>query len=473
MTSASVISIDGVASILLVIKDVSDAKSAEAEIRNLAFFDPLTKLANRNFLVEQLQKSSALSSRTHRMRALLLVDLDHFSRVNDTLGLRAGDMLLREVAARLGAVVLKSDTVGRLGSDEFVVLIEELNDSAEESATNAQRVGEEIAARINLPYLLDGHEWACTCSIGISIFGQEHEDVHEVLQQAEIALHKAKKAGRNSLHFFEPSLQEAVKARAVLEKSFRLGLKAKQFLPFYQPQFYGGRLIGAEALLRWKHPTKGILSAGEFIPLAEETRLILPLGVWMLETVCRQLAVWANRPHTSHIKIAVNISTVQLEEHDFVEQVLNIIEHTGADPRNLRLELVESILVTKMDEAINKMTKLRAHGVGFALDDFGTGYSSLSYLRSLPIDELKIDRSFVRDIIADATSKVIAQTIVSLGNAMGLPVIAEGVETIEQKKFLEGLGCDRFQGYLLSPPLPLDQFELLLQESEMSPTTAS
>jgi diguanylate cyclase (GGDEF)-like protein/PAS domain S-box-containing protein len=460
--SASLIELDGRKCLLSVTRDISQAKCAEEEIRSLAFFDPLTGLANRRFLTEQLRKSTALSVRTQLKRALLLIDLDNFKILNDTLGHPTGDLLLQEVAKRLLSCVRDSDTMSRFGGDEFVALVEELSNTSEEAAAHALAIGEKIMAKIDQPYLLDGHEWVITCSIGISIFGNEHDHASEVLQQAELALYQAKAAGRNSIRFFEPALQAAVNARAALEESLRTGIKGGQFVIFYQGQFDRGRLIGAEALLRWKHPDLGMLSPLNFIPLAEETRLIVPLGNWVLETVCVQIAAWAKDEQTAHLKVAVNISVEQLRRPDFVEEVLTIFARTGASPHNLRLELTESMLVTNIEDAITKMTALKAHGVGFSLDDFGTGYSSLAYLRRLPIDQLKIDRSFVNDMLVDATSGVIAQTIIALSKAMALPVIAEGIETAEQVAFLENLGCYCFQGFLFSRPLPLYEFERLL-----------
>lgn len=471
--SASLIEIDDKKCLLSVTRDVSQAKWAEEEIRSLAFFDPLTGLANRRFLLEQLKKSTALSARTHRRRALLLIDLDNFKILNDTLGHPTGDLLLQEAAKRLLSCVRDADTVSRFGGDEFVALVEELSDTDEEAAALALAVGEKIMAKIDQPYSLDGHEWVITCSIGISVFGSEHEGISEVLQQAELALYQSKAAGRNSLRFFEPALQAAVNARAALEESLRVAIKADQFVLYYQGQFDRGRLIGAEALLRWKHPALGMLPPGNFIPLAEETRLIVPLGNWILETACAQIAAWAKDEGTAHLKIAVNISAVQLHRPDFVDEVLRALASTGADPHRLCLELTESMLVTNVEDAILKMAALKSHGVGFSLDDFGTGYSSLAYLRRLPVDQLKIDRSFVHEMLVDASSSVIARTIISLSKAMNLPVIAEGVETVEQMIFLESLGCHCFQGFLYSAPLPIYEFERMLPEFTRLPASAA
>jgi EAL domain-containing protein (putative c-di-GMP-specific phosphodiesterase class I) len=352
--------------------------------------------------------------------------------------------------------------VARLGGDEFVVMLEDLSDTPEEAAAQAEIVGKKILDMSSQPYQLEGRESVITASIGITVFGDRRETSVEVLQQADIAMYQAKTAGRNTLRFFAPSLQAAVHARATLEEDLRQGLKTQQFVLYYQPQVERGRLIGAEALIRWRHPTRGLLLPAEFIPLAEETGLILPLGDWVLETACRQIAAWASRPQAAHLAVAVNISARQLRQADFAEKVLATLERTGANPAKLELELTESILADNIEDVIAKMTLLKSHGIRFSLDDFGTGYSSLSYLKRLPLDQLKIDRSFVHDMVGDCSSGAIAQTIISLSRAMGLQVIAEGVETEGQRKLLAHMSCHSFQGFLFSRPVPLDEFQSLL-----------
>jgi diguanylate cyclase (GGDEF)-like protein/PAS domain S-box-containing protein len=462
--SASMIKIDDDPCILSITRDISAAKTAENTIRSLAFYDPLTGLPNRRMLMERLRHPLAASARSGRTQALLLIDLDHFKTLNDTLGHQTGDLLLQISSRRIVACAHEADTVCRLGGDEFVVVLEELSNVAEEAAAQAQAVGEKILAAIEQPSLLDNHECHSTASIGIAVFGDLQASTDEILQQAEIALYQAKAAGRNTLRFFSPALQAAVNARATLEEDLRQGIKTKQFLLYYQPQVERGHVTGAEALIRWKHPRRGIVSPDDFIPLAEESRLILPLGEWVLEDACAQIALWAGRKETAHLSIAVNISALQFRQPAFVELVLATLGRTGAKPENLRLELTESMLVDNLDDIIAKMNELKSHGLRFSLDDFGTGYSSLSYLKRLPLDRLKIDRSFVRDMLVDATSGAIAQTILSLGRAMGIAVIAEGVETEEQRGYLAGLGCHSFQGFLFSPPLPLEKFEAFLRE---------
>jgi len=446
-------------------KDISGAKAAEEQIRNLAFYDPLTGLPNRRLLLEQLRPIMTANARFGRNRALLFVDLDHFKTLNDTLGHQTGDLLLREVAQRLRTCVRKHDTVARLGGDEFVVILGELSENAGEAADEARAVAEKILVAVAQPYALDGHKCLSTASIGITVFGDQWDSGDDVLRQADLAMYQSKVAGRNTICLFEPALQAAVYARAAMEDDLRQAIKGEQFLLYYQPQISRGHVIGAEALIRWKHPVHGLLAPGEFIALAEETGMILPIGDWVLETACRQLVAWAAHKLPAHFSVAVNVSARQLHQPDFVEQVMAVLKRTGANPQNLKLELTESMLVENIEDVIVKMTALKSHGLTFSLDDFGTGYSSLSYLKRLPLGQLKIDRSFVRDILVDACSGAIAQTVVSLSQAMGLSVIAEGVETEEQQEFLARLGCHSFQGYLFSRPLPVEEFEELLSGS--------
>jgi diguanylate cyclase (GGDEF)-like protein/PAS domain S-box-containing protein len=459
LMSASLIEIDGIPCALTISRDITRAKAAEDEIRNLAFYDTLTGLPNRRLLLERLHQAMVSSRRTARMCALLFVDLDNFKTLNDTLGHQTGDLLLQEAAHRLTTCVREADTVGRLGGDEFVLMLTDLSDLPEAAAAQAKAVGEKILANISQPYLLQGRECRSSASIGISVFGDKQDSASDLLQQADIAMYQAKSVGRNTMRFFAPALQAAVNARAAMEEDLRQAIQTGQFVLYFQPQIEHNRLTGAEVLLRWKHPRRNILPPGEFIPLAEETGLILPLGKWVLEAACAQIAAWSGIRAAARLSIAVNISALQFRQPDFVEQVLAALESTGADPRNLKLELTESMLVENIEDVIGKMTELRSHGIRFSLDDFGTGYSSLAYLKRMPLDQLKIDRSFIRDILNEESSAAIAQTIISLSRAMGLPVIAEGVETEQQREFLTRLGCHAFQGYLFGRPEPLDQFE--------------
>ena len=463
LISAAVIELDGVPCIVSITRDMSASKEAENTIRNLAFYDPLTGLPNRRLLLDRLRQALAASARWGRTQALLLIDLDNLKTLNETLGHQTGDHVLREFARRLAACVRETDTVARLGGDEFVVMLEDLSEVPEEAAAQAQAVSEKILASVDQPYLFDDRECLSSASIGITVFGDRPNSTDDILQQTDIALHQAKAAGRNTMRFFSPALQAAVNARATLEEDLRKAIKTNQFLLYYQPQVEQGRLTGAEALIRWKHPLRGIVPPDEFIPLAEETGLILPLGEWVLQNACTQIAAWAGQEQTADFTVAVNISARQLRQPEFVGQVLAALDRTGANPQRLRLELTESMLVENIEEIIAKMTQLKSHGLRFSLDDFGTGYSSLAYLKRLPLDRLKVDRAFVRDILVDASSGAIAQTILSLGRAMGLSVIAEGVETEEQLTFLAGLGCHSFQGYLFSRPLPVKEFHAFLQ----------
>jgi diguanylate cyclase (GGDEF)-like protein/PAS domain S-box-containing protein len=461
MLSAARVELKGVPCLLTVTRDMTESKQAEEEIRNLAFYDPLTGLPNRRLLQERLRQVVAANSRVGRVSALLFVDLDNFKTLNDTLGHHTGDLLLKEVAKRLSAMVRSTDTVARLGGDEFVIMLENLSDSTEDAATLAGSVGEGILTSICAPFQLNSYECLSTCSIGITVFGERAGGVNEILQQADIAMYQAKAAGRNAMRFFAPQLQTAVNERATLEEDLRLAVRENQFELWYQPQISAGRLVGAEALLRWRHPRRGILGPGEFIGLAEESGLILPLGNWALQQACRQIVAWSLRKGQPPVNVAVNISARQFRQPDFIEQVLDAIERSGVNPESLTLELTESMLVENIEEVIDRMTALKMLGVHFALDDFGTGYSSLTYLKRLPLDQLKVDRSFVQDILVDATSGAIAQTIVSLSRAMHLDVVAEGIETEEQRRYLQRLGCQIFQGYLFSRPLPVEEFEAL------------
>lgn len=465
--SASRIELDGEPCVLSMTRDVSQAKAAAEEIRNLAFFDPLTGLPNRRLLLERLVKSLATSRRRNRMGALLFVDLDDFKMLNDTLGHHIGDLLLQEVSLRLTHCTRETDTVARLGGDEFVVILEDLSESAEEAAAHAKAVAEKVLASIGQTYQLAGHECLSTASVGITIFGSPEDNSRDALQQADIAMYQAKAAGRNTVRFFAPALQAAVNARAKLEDEMRHGIRESQFLLWYQPQLDHGKLVGAEALLRWNHPERGILPPSEFIPLAEETGLIVPLGSMVLEAACRQLKAWREQYPGRQMTIAVNVSARQFRQTDFAQQVREVLDRTGAPPGSLKLEITESMFLENVEEVIALMTELKAIGVQFSLDDFGTGYSSLAYLKRLPLDQLKIDRAFVRDMLNDPTSSAIAKAIVSLSGAMGIDLIAEGVETQEQQVHLTELGCHAFQGYLFGRPVPASEFQTVLANAAM------
>lgn len=442
------------------IEDITERKLAEEEIRHLAYFDQLTGLPNRQLLTDRLQQALAASGRHHRCGAVLFVDLDNFKTLNDTLGHEQGDILLRQVAQRLSRCVRECDTVARQGGDEFVIMLEALGETLADAANHAERVGDKIIASLNQPYHFPGYEHHSSASIGIAMFSGCDDVADELLKRADMAMYQAKSAGRNTLRFFDPEMQAVVSARAALEAGLREALQRAHFVLHFQPQVdSAGRLRGAEVLLRWHDPRYAQVPARIFISVAEETGLIIPIGEWVLSTVCAQLVAWQADPALAHLSIAVNISPRQFQQKDFVERLLATIERSGADPRRLKLELTEGILVKDIDDVVAKMGALKVHGIGFSLDDFGTGYSSLSYLKRLPLDQLKIDQGFVRDILADADDAAIAGMVVALGENFGLTVIAEGVETEAQLFKLAELGCNHYQGYLFSRPLPQADFE--------------
>ena len=451
--------------VIFLARDITDRKIKEDEIAWLAFYDPLTGLPNRRLLQDRLHQAMAGSKRSGQRAALLFIDLDNFKTLNDTLGHDKGDLLLQQVATRLFECVRECDTVARLGGDEFVVMLEELNHSEELAAAQSKMVGEKILVKLCQPYLIAGYEHNSSASIGITLFLAHQESSDELMKRADIAMYQAKSAGRNTLRFFDNKMQAIVTSRAELENDLREGLRQQQLLLHYQPQVdVHGRIIGAEALVRWQHPSRGMVSPAHFIPLAEESGLILSLGDWVLNEACRQLRRWAAQPAMAHLTMAVNISARQIHQPDFVDQVLAAIHTAGVQPYHLKLELTESLLLEDTEEIILKMTALKACGVGFSLDDFGTGYSSLAYLKRLPLDQLKIDKSFVHDLLTDPNDAAIASSIITLAQSLGLNVIAEGVETEAQRQRLEALGCYTYQGYLFGHPVPADMLFAITPE---------
>ena len=447
-------------------RDITERRQAADRINNLAYYDPLTNLPNRRLLMDRLVQACTAAARHQQLSALLFIDLDNFKTLNDTLGHLQGDILLAQVAQRLGTCVREGDTVARLGSDEFVVILEDLSRNEIEAATQTKAIGEKILETLNQEHQLDHGAYHGSCSIGITLFGgHRQENSEEPLKRSELAMYQAKAVGRNAMRFFDPQMQVEVNNRLALEADLREAVQSQQFALYYQVQMVGsGRLTGVEALVRWQHPSRGLVSPAEFIPLAEETGLILPIGQWVLENACQQLALWANRPEMEHLTMAVNVSARQFHQKEFVDQVLEVLRKTGANPKRLKLELTESMLVKDMDDIITKMSTLKMKGVSFSLDDFGTGYSSLSYLKRLPLDQLKIDQGFIRNILTDPNDSAIARTIVALANSLGLSVIAEGVEIEAQRSFLAGLGCHAYQGYLFSRPMPMAALELQMQQ---------
>nr|WP_315484466.1 EAL domain-containing protein [uncultured Undibacterium sp.] len=440
--------------------DITLRKSAEDEIRNLAFYDPLTQLPNRRLLMDRLEQALASSNRHQRRGALLFIDLDNFKTLNDTLGHDQGDRLLQQVAERLNICTREGDTVARLGGDEFVVMLENLDEHSFDAANHAETVAIKILSELNQTYWLGVNEHHSSPSIGITLFGEKAETISEPLKRADLAMYQAKAAGRNTIRFFDPKMQAMVTQRAELEEDLRDAMMNDQFELYYQAQFSDeGRLFAAEVLIRWHHPVRGMISPAEFIPIAEDTGLIAILGYWVLNVATHQLASWASQPEFADLTIAVNVSPSQFHQKNFVDQVEDVLELTGADPRRLKLELTEGFSISNIEDVIDKMSQLKKRGVSFSLDDFGTGYSSLSYLKRLPLDQLKIDQSFVRDILIDPNDAAISKMVIVLAESLGLSVVAEGVETLAQKAFLQEQGCRAYQGYLYSKPLPLAQFE--------------
>lgn len=443
--------------------DISERKAAEDEIKHLAFYDPLTQLPNRRLLRDRLQQALANHLRSGEYGALLFIDLDNFKTLNDTLGHDQGDYLLQQVAQRLTACVRECDTVARLGGDEFVIILEKLSQKSADAAIQTELVGEKILSSLNEPYQFDSQEHHSTPSIGATLFCRNDASIDELLKQADIAMYQAKAIGRNTLRFFDPSMQASITARANLEEKLRRALKEQQFLVYYQPQVNNlGHILGVEALIRWQDTDGSMINPGDFIPLAEETGLILPIGNWVLETACHQLVLWADKPGTENLSIAVNVSVRQFRQPDFVSRVLAILNQSGANPQKLKLELTESLLASDVNDIITKMSALKTIGVAFSLDDFGTGYSSLYYLKQLPLDQLKIDQGFVRDVLDDANDAAIAKMIIALADSMGLNVIAEGVENEAQREFLATQGCHDYQGFLFGKPMAVEEFERLL-----------
>ncbi|MGZ4968773.1 MAG: EAL domain-containing protein [Methylobacter sp.] len=440
--------------------DITDRKASEEKIRNLAFYDTLTELANRRLLTERLEHAIAIQARTGCYGALLFLDLDNFKLLNDTQGHGVGDELLVEVAQRLKACVRETDTVARLGGDEFIVLLGELDTVADNAAVQVKAVAEKIVSALAEPYVLSCIVHNCSSSIGIVLFNGSGTTAYNVLAQADTAMYAAKKSGKNTYRFFDPAMQQELEQRAKFESALRQAINNEQLRLFYQPQVDDKkRMIGVEALIRWYHPELGLIPPARFIPLAEETDIILIIGRWVLETACAQLKAWRNLPLARHLSIAVNVSAKQFYQPGFVDDVRGIMAQYAIEPKQLKLELTESMVLKEIDTAIAKMLELKSIGVVLAMDDFGTGYSSLSYLKNLPFDQIKIDKSFMENIMENNNDAYIIHSVITLGKLMQIAVIAEGVEDIEQDELLKSLGCTVFQGYLFGKPLPVEELE--------------
>jgi len=460
---ARVIELGGEKVFLSVVRDITKRKEDEEEIRNLAFYDSLTGLPNRRLLMDRLKHAMASSGRSGRPCAMMFIDLDHFKTLNDTLGHDIGDLLLVEVAKRLEACVREGDTVSRLGGDEFMLILESLSANKVEAGAQTEAIGEKILAVLNEPYSLDVHVCHTSPSIGATVFDDNRATVEELMKQADIAMYQSKKAGRNTLRFFDPQMQSVINELATLEADLRKAVEQNQFQLHYQIQVdSSNRPLGAEALIRWVHPERGLIFPGQFLPLAEETGLMQPIGRWVLDTACAQLKVWQQDPRTRDFVLAVNISPKRFGKSEFVEEIQHALKRHAIDPKLLKLELTEGLLLENIDAAITVMNTLNEIGVQLSLDDFGTGYSSLQYLKRLPLDQLKIDQSFVRDLVEDSSDRAIVRTIIAMAESLELNVIAEGVETVEQRQQLLVMGCKSFQGYYFGKPVPIEQFEAAL-----------
>lgn len=439
--------------------DITDSKLAEAEIHRLAYYDALTHLPNRRLLQDRLSHALTASGRNGQYGALFFIDLDNFKSLNDTRGHDVGDQLLLEVALRLRNTVREGDTVARLGGDEFVVLLEGMGGDADEAARLAKQMGDKLRDSMEQPFKLGDYEYPCRLSMGVSLF-QRDDSVEELLKHADLALYQAKNAGRNTLRFFDPEMQAALENRSMLEMDLRQALERGELVLYYQPQVSAARkIVGVEALLRWQHPVRGLMPPNDFIGVAEDTGLILAIGQWVLETACFQLKRWDQNETLRDVQIAVNVSPRQFRQSDFPAQVQEVLERSGIDPARLKLELTESLVLEDVQDAIEKMQAIRRLGVSFSMDDFGTGYSSLSYLADLPLAQLKIDRSFIRNLPGKNNDELITRTIISMGRGLSMHVIAEGVENETQREFLEAYGCNTYQGYLFSPPVPAEVLE--------------
>jgi diguanylate cyclase (GGDEF)-like protein/PAS domain S-box-containing protein len=445
-------------------RDITARKQAEEEIRNLAFYDVLTGLPNRRLLVDRLRSALAISARSNYYGAVLFLDLDRFKIINDTLGHGYGDLLLIEVAARIKHCVREIDTVARLGGDEFVVLLEEVDEHADHTSQKVANIAEKIRASLSSPYYLNGNEYHSSPSIGVCLYRDNEATVDTLLKHADMAMYQVKGSGRNGVRFFDPAMQKVVETRAALEADLRHAVPDGQLHLYYQLQVDDKlQALGAEALVRWIHPVKGMVSPMQFIPIAEESSLILDIGGWVLDTACAQLSLWSENEHTRPLTLAVNVSAQQFKQPGFVEHVAALLLVYRVDPARLKLELTESVVLSDLDDVVTKMHALKTLGVSLSMDDFGTGYSSLSYLKKLPLDQIKIDQSFVRDMTIDQNDEVMVHAIIGMAKNFGLNVIAEGVETDSQLTLLKHLGCLVYQGYLFSKPVPIEQFLKLLQ----------
>lgn len=446
--------------LVVYLRDISDAKRAAFEINQLAFYDSLTGLPNRRLLHDRIEQALINSARYKDYGALLFIDLDQFKVLNDAHGHAKGDCLLIEVSQRLLAITKAGDTVSRFGGDEFVLIQLGLGTDATAAIEAAREKARQVLTCLADSHRLDGIDYSSTASIGITLFCNEQRTAGDLLKHADLAMYHAKIAGRNTYQFFDEKMQTAIDKRNVIEASLRTALKSQQLFLHYQPQVDRDKyVIGAEALVRWSHPLHGLIPPNEFIQIAEESGLILELGQWILETACAQLSAWGQHYKLCNLTMAVNVSAPQIHDPNFVTRVIDTLQRTGADPKLLKLEITESVLLSNVEDVIAKMNLLRNHGVRFALDDFGTGYCSLTYLSRLPVSELKIDRSFVNSIDFSESAILICVSVLGLAHSLRVKVVAEGVETENQFEFLTAdHSCDYVQGYLISKPLTDSDF---------------
>jgi diguanylate cyclase (GGDEF)-like protein/PAS domain S-box-containing protein len=444
------------------VQDITERKRAEEEINNLAYYDSLTGLPNRRLFMDRFRLAVSLSARSNRYGAVLFLDMDKFKMLNDTMGHDYGDVLLQEVARRVLGCVRETDTVARFGGDEYAVLIEEIAEHANEASKRAAMVAENIRSALASPYSVKGHAYHGSSSIGVNMYCGSGEDIDSLLKHADLAMYQAKESGRDAIRFFDPDMQHALEKHAELESELRRAITNRELRLHFQIQVGDGNVpLGAEALVRWQHPQRGLVLPGHFIPVAEESSLILEIGHWVMDAACRQLAAWSDKEDTCNLVLAINVSAQQFRLADFVDKVGAVLRQYKVEPSRLKLELTESVVLADVDDVVAKMRRLKDLGVKLSLDDFGTGHSSLSYLKALPIDQIKIDQSFVRDIVSDPNDAVMVKTIIDMARNFRMDVIAEGVETEAQCALLRELGCKSYQGYLFGRPVTLEEFETL------------
>jgi diguanylate cyclase (GGDEF)-like protein/PAS domain S-box-containing protein len=458
---------NGEPTLIVLSRDITERKQAQAQIEKLAFSDLLTQLPNRRLFLDRLKQSMANSQRSGRkVGALLFLDLDQFKAVNDTMGHHFGDLLLVKTAQRLTQLMRQGGTVARLGGDEFVIILEQLSDGVEEAASIAMSTADDIVRDLDAQYELYDRIYHSTVSVGVTLFRGQDVAIDELLKRADMSMYQAKLAGRNAVRFFDPQTQTAIETRLAMEVDMQRALREQEFILHYQPQInQSGTCVGVEALIRWDSKTRGCVHPADFIPLAEATGLICRIGNWVLREACAQLKRWQDMPEFSRLTIAVNVSARQFSQATFVEEVCGMVEEFAINPALLKLELTESMLIEKVDEVVARMSALRAIGINFSLDDFGTGFSSLSYLKRLPFAQIKIDRSFALDVLVDANDAAICHAIIALGNVLGLEVMAEGIETLAQWKFLNAAGCSHGQGYMIGRPMTAPCFEKWLLDA--------